>query len=219
MEQLDRSRQTIALLAAALAGFVDAVGFLSADGYFVSFMSGNTTRLAVDLAIDPHGALIPALIIIGFVAGVAGGALLAEASGGWRKPAVLGSSGALLLVAAQLRWEGLTTASLLPMVLAMGVLNNTFRRDGEVAVGLTYMTGALVRLGQALGARLAGKPLAAGWGASLALWSSLALGGVAGAILSVSYLENPLWLAAALALALAAFAAHIVRQGRVSDRS
>lgn len=111
MEQLDRSRQTIALLAAALAGFVDAVGFLSADGYFVSFMSGNTTRLAVDLAIDPHGALIPALIIIGFVAGVAG------------------------------------------------------------------------------------------------------------AILSVSYLENPLWLAAALTLALVAFAAHIVRQGRVSDRS
>lgn len=218
MEQLDRSRQTIALLAAALAGFVDAVGFLSADGYFVSFMSGNTTRLAVDLAIDPHGAVIPALII-GFVAGVAGGALLAEASGSWRKPAVLGSSGALLLIAAQLRWEGLTTASLLPMVLAMGVLNNTFRRDGEVAVGLTYMTGALVRLGQALGASLAGKPLAAGWGASLALWSSLALGGVAGAILSVSYLENPLWLAAALALALAAFAANIVRHERVSARS
>ncbi len=46
MNRLDRPRQVLALAIAFLAGGVDAVGFLSADGYFVSFMSGNTTRLA-----------------------------------------------------------------------------------------------------------------------------------------------------------------------------
>lgn len=211
MDQLDRSRQILALLAAALAGFVDAVGFLSADGYFVSFMSGNTTRLAVNLAIHLQTALIPAFIILGFVAGVAAGAVLAEASTRWRKPVILGTSAALLLAGAVLRQAGFATPALAPMVFAMGMLNNTFRRDGEIAVGLTYMTGALVRLGQALGAKLCGKRLAAGWKSSFALWTSLAIGGMAGALLSAHCLDNPLWLAAALAGGLALYAVRIIR--------
>ncbi|MDM8353607.1 DUF1275 family protein, partial [Brevundimonas diminuta] len=35
---------------AGLAGYVDSLGFLHLGGVFVSFMSGNTTRLAVNLA-------------------------------------------------------------------------------------------------------------------------------------------------------------------------
>lgn len=34
---------------ALLAGYVDAIGFLRLGGLFVSFMSGNSTRLAVAL--------------------------------------------------------------------------------------------------------------------------------------------------------------------------
>lgn len=219
MEHLNRSRQMIALLAAALAGFVDAVGFLSAGGYFVSFMSGNTTRLAVDLATDPRSALIPALIITGFVAGVAGGTLIAEASGKWRKPAILGGSGLLLLCGAALREMDLHTLSLAPMVFAMGVLNNTFRRDGEIAVGLTYMTGALVRLGQAIGDKLGGKRLRDGWPAPLTLWASLALGGVAGAVLNERYLQNPLWLAGAVTAGLGCFALRMVGIERAEGRA
>ncbi|RSY01673.1 DUF1275 domain-containing protein, partial [Sphingomonas koreensis] len=52
MIRYDRNRRRFAVALAAMAGFVDAVGFLSADGYFVSFMSGNTTRLGVDLGTD-----------------------------------------------------------------------------------------------------------------------------------------------------------------------
>jgi hypothetical protein len=43
------------------------------------------------------------------------------------------------------------------MVLAMGAVNNAFQRGGEIAVGLTYMTGAPVRLGQGIGAALMGE--------------------------------------------------------------
>jgi hypothetical protein len=70
-----------AIAAAALAGFVDAAGFLSAQGYFVSFMSGNTTRLGVDLALRPMMAIIPAMLIAGFLLGVFVGALLAARAG------------------------------------------------------------------------------------------------------------------------------------------
>ena len=39
-----------AICLAALAGFVDALAYISLGGFFASFMSGNTTRLGVGLA-------------------------------------------------------------------------------------------------------------------------------------------------------------------------
>src|SRR5689334_8967098 len=46
------SRQNILLACAlsALAGYVDGIGLLHLGGLFVSFMSGNSTRMAVSLA-------------------------------------------------------------------------------------------------------------------------------------------------------------------------
>lgn len=205
MNRFDRPRQVLAISLAALAGYVDALGFLSADGYFVSFMSGNTTRLAVNLATDWHRALVPALLIGGFVIGVASGAMLAARAGRWRKPAVAAQVTVLLLVAAALRASGQVSASVALLVLAMGALNNTFQRGGEVAVGLTYMTGALVRLGQGIGAALMGAAKG-GWTAYGLLWLGLAGGAVAGALAFTRIGGAALWLAALLA-ALQTFAA------------
>src|SRR5215472_19023315 len=39
----------LAAMLAALAGMVDAIGYLHLKGLFVSFMSGNSTQLAVSL--------------------------------------------------------------------------------------------------------------------------------------------------------------------------
>ncbi|MET0589102.1 MAG: YoaK family protein [Novosphingobium sp.] len=195
MDRFDRPRQALAIGLAMLAGYVDAIGFLSADGYFVSFMSGNTTRLAVDLALNWRLALTPALLITGFVCGVAGGSVLATKAGVWRKPAVTGLVTTLLLAAASLREIGATPASVGALVLAMGALNSTFQRNGEVAVGLTYMTGALVKLGQALGGLLAGQPRN-GWLAHGLLWVGLATGAIAGAILFVRLGEIASWIGA-----------------------
>ena len=48
----DYRRRDIALAASlsAIAGYVDAIGFLKLGGFFVSFMSGNSTRLGVGAA-------------------------------------------------------------------------------------------------------------------------------------------------------------------------
>jgi uncharacterized membrane protein YoaK (UPF0700 family) len=205
MNSIDRSRRRLAIAAAALAGFVDAAGFLSAQGYFLSFMSGNTTRLGVDLALRPMMAIIPAMLIAGFVLGVFVGALLAARAGAQRKVAVLALVTVLLVAAATAHLVGAGLAMLGFLVLAMGALNNTFQRDGEVSVGLTYMTGALVRFAQGLAARITGTG-GEGWANWLLLWLGLALGAVAGAYTLLTWPAVALWLASAWALCLVAAA-------------
>jgi uncharacterized membrane protein YoaK (UPF0700 family) len=208
MNSIDRSRRRLAVAAAALAGYVDATGFLSANSYFVSFMSGNTTRLGVDLVANPHTAVVPALLILGFVIGVFGGALLAAKAGQQRKFAVLSLVAALLAGAAMAGRGAELELAMALLVLAMGALNNTFQRDGEVSVGLTYMTGALVRFAQGLAAKVLGNG-GAGWESWLMLWLGLALGAVAGAFALLTWPAYALWLPAVWALVLALLARRI----------
>lgn len=184
-----------------MAGFVDAVGFLSADGYFVSFMSGNTTRLGVALGTAPGMAMMPLVLIAGFIAGVTLGALVSRRAGHRRKPAVVGLVALLLLLAASARALGNPASMLAGMVMAMGALNNTFQRGGEVAVGLTYMTGALVKLGQGIANALSGQPNAA-WQSWATLWSGLLAGAVLGAALQDRLPQACLWIAAGWAIAM-----------------
>src|ERR1019366_5919862 len=59
------SRRNISLACAlsALAGYVDAIGFLHLGGLFVSFMSGNSTRMGVSLAEGQWSRLAEALLL------------------------------------------------------------------------------------------------------------------------------------------------------------
>ncbi|WP_151973079.1 YoaK family protein [Erythrobacter sp. EC-HK427] len=210
MKHLDTPRRWLAIGLAGLAGFVDATGFLATGGYFASFMSGNTTRLGVDLSGNPAMAIWPAAIIALFVIGVAAGAIASDRGGTRRKSAVLALAVALLVIAALFdgNWlPGFLAAS----VLAMGALNNVFRRDGEVTVGVTYMTGALVRFGQGLAAWLTGKRMSDQLTA-IGLWFGLAAGAVTGAVaFSVVRGVTP-WLAVGYAVLLLAAAFVIERR-------
>jgi uncharacterized membrane protein YoaK (UPF0700 family) len=66
----------LALGYAALAGFADAIGFLKSGGLFVSFMSGNSTRLAIGLAEQEKAGIAALSLIALFVLGVVLAALL-----------------------------------------------------------------------------------------------------------------------------------------------
>ncbi|MGC4250611.1 MAG: YoaK family protein [Sphingobium sp.] len=197
MRRYDFPRHLLAMGLAALAGFIDALGFLKLGGLFVSFMSGNSTRLAVGLASGTSVALAAAGLIGAFVGGVMMGAILARAAGRWRKQAVLGLVTALLGIGGMLTAMGHAGDGLtLLMAAAMGAVNNVFQRNGEVSIGVTYMTGALVKLGQALAAALGGgAPF--GWLPYLLLWLGLVSGAVAGAALFPVMDLAALWIACA----------------------
>ena len=60
----------------------------------------------------------------------------------------------------------------------MGAENGMFTRDGEVSIGLTYMTGSLVRMGQKLAGALMGDNDRWGWIPYLFLWSGFVAGAV-----------------------------------------
>ena len=210
---MNRYAKRVTALAAclsALAGYVDAIGFLSLGGFFVSFMSGNSTRLAVGLGTGSSAtALLAATLIGSFVAGVVAGSMAGQSAGVHRHSAVLLLVAGLLGLAAWLGGNGAsahTTAIL--MALAMGAENCVFERDGEVHIGLTYMTGTLVKLGQRLAAALRGGTSWA-WLPYLLLWAGLAAGAVAGALVFPRIGIAALWPAAGTALLLAGVATRL----------
>lgn len=213
---LDRRRRRLAAALAALAGYVDATGFLWADRYFVSFMSGNTTRLASEAVVEPSRALAPAWLIAGFVLGVAMGGVLAHVAGHWRKPAVLALVTVLLANAWAAALEGDRVPGIAAMVLAMGALNNALQRD-DGPVALTYLTGALVRIGQGLAQRLlgrAGPPVMP----FVALWLSLAAGAALGACAFAHWGSNALAPAVLAGVALTGAGLRLARESVTAGR-
>ena len=148
------SRRNIALACAlsALAGYVDGIGFLHLGGLFVSFMSGNSTRMGVSLA-EGH-------------------------------------------------WLGAIAA----IVLAMGMENAVFQIAGGAGLGLTYVTGALVKVGQLAAEALTGGARWA-WAPNLLLWAALVAGSLCGALAYHWINLAAIWFAAAAALALSAIVA------------
>lgn len=203
MRGYTRDRQLLAAGLAALAGFVDALGFIALGGLFASFMSGNSTRLAVGIAGQSHQAGLAAALIGAFVCGVATGALAARAAGLWRKQALLALVATLLTAGAMLATANVSaTGVTLIMAAAMGAANNVFQRDGEVSVGVTYMTGTLVKLGQRLAGAFSGGDRL-GWLPYLLLWCALLIGAIAGAAIYPTLGLRALWIASIWALLLA----------------
>src|SRR5699024_9158012 len=129
-------------------------------------MSGNTTLAGVSLAERRfHDFGLAAGLVATFVAGVIAGALLGRRVRISRLPrrrrmaTVMAAVTVILLAAAAVgSVEAVAFAAPPLLAMAMGVENAVFERDGEVTIGLTYMTGTLVKLGQSIAGLLAGEP-------------------------------------------------------------
>jgi uncharacterized membrane protein YoaK (UPF0700 family) len=114
---------------------------------------------------------------------------------------------ALLLAAAALCYGfSRSNAAVAAIVLAMGLENAVFQIDGGAGLGLTYVTGALVKVGQ-----LAAEALSGGdrWGfvPNLLLWAALVAGSACGALAYHWINLAAIWFAAGAALALSAIVA------------
>lgn len=175
-------RKATILLLLAIAGCVDAVGFGEFGRYFVSFMSGNTTLVGIDLAARSYWSIsMPIGLVALFVGGATMGTLIAEGAGRRGPAAVMLAEAALLGLACYglLSVRPLLGAIVLPV--AMGLANIATLRAGGPRPGTTYATGALVKLGVAI----------AGLGRDsdprdlffyAGMWLALLLGAMAGAI-------------------------------------
>jgi len=192
-----------------LAGMTDAIGFM-ATGDFVSFMSGNTTRLAVSLgAGDVELVLRIGLVLLAFVLGNALGVVIARLTG--RRPWPLLSLIAALLALAGLLPLAWQLPALVAAVIAMGMINAVVEEVNGMPIGLTYVTGALSRFGRGLGRTLLGERRH-GWRVQLIPWTGMFVGAIAGVLLEQAFDLAALLFSALLAAALGLISLKIPRR-------
>ncbi len=199
----------LASLLTATAGFVDGLAFIHLGGYFVSFMSGNSTRAGSDLATGDLLGWAKAMgLVLFFVIGVVASALIVHLRtvrtgrrlvAGPQSTAVWVSLVFMLCAATFASVPALEVAVPPAVAASMGAINGTFTRGGEVTVGLTYMTGTLVKIGQHLALALTGGSRTT-WLRFLMLWTAIALGSIAGAVTYQLLGLDSLWVAVVLLL-------------------
>ena len=201
----------LALLLAALAGWVDAAGVSGAGALFVSFMSGDTTQGAIAAAQLDWFRVVQVASVIGcFVTGVAAGELLDRPFGRFGPTVVLLAEAACLALGA---WLPERVPGMIPwtdlwfLAFAMGLQNATMHRAGGINVGLTYITGTLVQFGRAVAALLLGGGDWRRAGCFAGLWISLAAGACASAVMLPVSRYDTLLAAAATSALLAAICA------------
>jgi len=91
-----------------------------------------------------------------------------------------------------------------PMAVAMGALNASMHRAGNIPVSLTFVTGVLVRFGQGLGNLLIRRATDWNWLAQAAPWVGMITGATVGGAAYVRIGAPAIWVPIALAGVLAA---------------
>lgn len=173
-----------ASLATLIAGFVDAVGYAHLGGLFLSFMSGNSTRLGIQIA-NAHWDLagLTATIITSFVLGAFLGTRIADATGDWKLVSILGVEVVLFALAAALTAGGLGLPSLIPVAVAMGMQNSVHQIIAGADIGKSFVTGALFGIGQSLARLSTGKSKPGEAVAYAGSWGCFVLGAGIGALM------------------------------------
>jgi uncharacterized membrane protein YoaK (UPF0700 family) len=203
----------------AIAGFVDGVAYLDLGGYFVSFMSGNTTRASAELLHGSISAVALALGLVGFFTlGVVASSLAFGRARRYRRSLVLALTAMLLAAGAIAPVFGAAAVTPPLLAMSMGAVNTSYTRNGEVSVGLTYMTGTLVKAGQHFAAALTGGRHSP-WLKYFALWAMILLGAVVGAFCYHRLNLGSLWIATVAMIAWTAIAALRARRRTVPAAS
>lgn len=205
MVRYDRRTRLLAASLSGLAGFLDATAFLAIGGFFVSFMSGNSTRFGVGLAELSRNAAAAGGLIALFTLGVMAGSFAGHRAGPRRAGAVLDLVTVILVASAVAGSLGHVAPAAALTAIAMGAMNAAFEQDGEVRIGLTYMTGTLVKFGQRATAALLGGDRR-GWVPYFFQWFALTAGAVAGAVCYAAIHVGNLWVGAAWCLGARLFA-------------
>ncbi|MBS7540443.1 YoaK family protein [Ancylobacter lacus] len=168
----------------AVAGYVDAVGYAHMGNLYLSFMSGNSTRLGLALGEAKLDAIASAAAVIGlFVLGAVLGTLLGDALPTRRITATLAAEAALFALGAGLLAGGIGFSALLPLAGAMGMQNTIHQTVHGADIGKSFVTGALFSLGQSLALALRGRASAAACAFYALSWALFVTGAALGVTL------------------------------------
>ncbi len=208
----------LGVLLTAIAGCVDAIAFIALGGFFASFMSGASLSFGVAMSAGHWDGIQETLLVIAaFLAGTVVATVMADVTGVWALSIVLSLEGALLAGAVLLAGTGWpNSVAILPVVAAMGVQNTALRPADGMRLGVTFMTGTLVSLGQGLGRALLGRSRPGSWFPHAILWCAFSAGAAAGGALYVAFGFMAVSGPAALVVATAALVSIMVYFG---DRS
>ena len=138
-----------AILLAMMAGYLDGFALLFLKTY-VSFMSGNTTTAGLRSGQgDFHAAIPAAIAIVFFVAGSFLANILLQVRLRHAHRVVFGLIAVGLATIGGLEWIHLHNVNfeIALLCLLMGMTNPALSKIGAQTVSLTFMTGALSRIG------------------------------------------------------------------------
>jgi uncharacterized membrane protein YoaK (UPF0700 family) len=156
-----RAEWAVGILLAVIAGYLDGYGLLFL-GTYVSMMSGNTTKGGLRIGQgDFHAAFPFAVAIVFFVTGSFLGNLLSQSRLRHSHRIMSGLIASEIATVAVLQWSGLPSLyfEIALLALAMGMTNPALSKIGPESVSLTFVTGALSRVGGHLASAAGRKPL------------------------------------------------------------
>ncbi|HVW89749.1 MAG TPA: YoaK family protein [Gaiellaceae bacterium] len=195
--------EELALALAAVAGFVDVVGYLTLNHLFSAHMTGNASKLGVALGRGSLTDALPmALALVLFAAGVAVGTVLVDAR---RPAAALALQGALIagfmaiVGCGEHPYYALEACS----TSALGLQTAALTHVGGTTIRTSYVSGVLTNLTQGVVRRARGAPVDRRLGLLAAILVAYVAGATAG---SVTLHDLRIW-CLAIPLALLACAA------------
>jgi len=210
----DRRQLRVASLLAAVAGYIDAYSLILL-GLYVSFMSGNTTSLGMNVGKAHLGvAIAPAVAVLFFVLGSFGGNLALETRAFDARRALIVMISACLFAAMAIGTaSGSKLLEIAVLAFGMGLVNPVHSRVGKEPAGVTFVTGTLNRLGKNVALAMRGHAIANPEGPwdnywrrariDLQLWGSFAGGAVLSGLATLYFNALALFPAAVVMLALA----------------
>lgn len=199
VERFGSSDLVLGLWLLGLAGFVDAIAFSVLQGSFVAFMSGNTTILGFASAFGEWSvAGLTGLLILLFFVGCAAGASLARWAGRLAHKLLLGSITAVTLIGAIVANTASPMTGVVLLALSGGMTTSALAVNTDVHVGLTYVTGTLVKAAHQLVEGI-GTANPWSWLKTFRFWLVFGLGALIGGLAFHALELSSLWIAAGLA--------------------
>ncbi|WP_232568408.1 YoaK family protein [Photobacterium iliopiscarium] len=188
-----------------VAGIVDAIGFIHLkNGLFVSFMSGNTTHVAMLLSSHQYHQSLPYIgVILLFVTGITVGEMIALLQRKNYRWLVMSAVSILLCSAIFIEQITIPMATNFVLAFAMGLQNIALRITINKAMPLTFATAFLANTGRELAMLLLGQGDKKVFIKQISLWLSIFIGAIVGSELMVVSLSYALVVPIILCLCIA----------------